>query len=594
MTAMDNIYFNKQIVNTSSVRVTQSVVDLAIKWKLSPTVWPSRWLKTSFNTYIPKFDLYGIPKKGCCFEMPSFWAPHEENRKKKNPLDRDKRFPMRAEIDKVHTVPDNLLKAIRDIQLGTAPIISLKNYDNTTFTFKGTVKGSNSYNYKQFLKSVKDAKKFSVEHPHVYFLTLTYDAKLYDGSRLVANDLFKKEKQKVIKSLKRKYGVQVQCVIEQTNRGYPHAHLIIYSQEALIKRRVSSKKQRKIVQGKFYNFVASHCSLGRFDLRQAENKNLAGYLAKYMSKANFDENPEGKTESEKLTKAQRKAFLTNYFPCVYGYRGYSSTFRKKKVVSLNDTETTVAESATVAEETSYNAADTVDEVEFLSKAVAKTAALISFRIKENRRCLGMVRLLKKVDKSPLEKRHFGREKGLTPALVKEGLAVDFPMHCEQCQFIKSLLEISPKLEENIMENLPKPWLTEEEFMEYCKIEEKARKSQLSYAQIRKNREEYGILDDSQVVWLAKNFVSAIDDCNKYTLYDLEVMSYRIQLQNIKKFNLSKWMVKFNPALFLQRIGLAYDNVVPTAFRSALTEGYTEAKLNHSSEYKAGLREDIRY
>lgn len=591
---MNNIYFNKQIVNTSSERITQSDVDLAIKWKLSPTVWPSRWLKTSFNTYIPKFDLYGIPKKGCCFNMPSFWAPHEDTRKKKNPLDRDKRFPMRSEIDKVHTVPDNLLKAIRDIQLGTAPIISLKNYDNSTFTFKGTVKGSNAYNYKQFLKSVKDAKTFAAGHPHVYFLTLTYDAKLYDGSRLVANDLFKKEKQKVIKSLKRKYGVQVQCVIEQTNRGYPHAHLIIYSQEALIHRRISSKKTRKIVQGKFYNFVAKHCTLGRFDLRQAENKNLAGYLAKYMSKANFDENPEGKTESEKLTKAQRKAFLTNYFPCVYGYRGYSSTFRKKKVVSLNDTEETIAESATVSQEDTYNAADVVDEVEFLSKAVAKTAALISFRIKENHRCLGMVRLLKKVDKTPLEKRHLGREKGLTPALVKEGLAIDFPMHCEQCQFIKSLLEISPKLEENIMENLPKPWLTEEEFMEYCKIEEKARKDSISYKEIRKNREEYGILDDFQVVWLAKNFVSAIDDCNKYALYDLEVMSYRIQLHNIKKFNLSKYMVRFDPSLFLQKIGLTYDGVVPPAYRSALTEGYTEAKLKHFSEHKAGLREDVRY
>ena len=145
-----------------------------------------------------------------------------------------------------------------------------------------------------------------------------------------------------------------------------------------------------------------------------------------------------------------------------------------------------------------------------------------------------------------------------------------------------------------MENLPKPWLTEEEFMEYCKIEEKAKKDQISFTQIKKNREEYGILDDSQVVWLAKNFVSAIDDCNKYTLYDLEVMSYRIQLHNIKKFNLSKWMVKFDPALFLQRIGLAYDNIVPPAFRSALIEGYTEAKLKHWAEHKAGLREDVRY
>ena len=131
-------------------------------------------------------------------------------------------------------------------------------------------------------------------------------------------------------------------------------------------------------------------------------------------------------------------------------------------------------------------------------------------------------------------------------------------------------------------------------MEYCKIAEKAKKDQISYKEIRKNREEYGILDDFQVEWLAKNFVSSIQDCNKYTLYDLEVMSYRIQLHNIKKFNLSKWMVRFNPALFLQKIGLTYDGVVPLAFRSALTEGYTEAKLKHFIEYKSGLREDVRY
>ena len=346
--------------------------------------------------------------------------------------------------------------------------------------------------YRQGQKIVESAKELAEEYKYCYFLTTTYDAKQFDGDREKAFDLFLKEQQKFIKASKRKYKTEIIKVIEVTNRGYPHAHMLIFSNEPLGRFGQKEKKSQIIKQGHFYNFAKNKCTLGRIQLKTVENNGVHKYISKYIAKANFDADAKGKTKKGKMSPSARKAKMSAIFPSVFGYRAFSCTWSKKKesfknfiqevkgkVVDfalganycLENNSNTCNSSLKEAPEGSVKSrvpelvGDSLEALlDTLSKAKRSLASLIGFSIKENKGCAGMLRRLAVAPKKTLNKKIFGTNTLDDFCNLVEDTAQQTCVSCCGCPFISKILDFAKVPEEKWAEMLPSPLvnLTDEE------------------------------------------------------------------------------------------------------------------------------------
>ena len=433
----------------------------------------------------------------CSLGCPSPLAGSPPEKKERKRKDLDEVFPMRKKINTMEYIPDHFLEAIKERQLSRATHLHLINYDNTRRVFQGRVKGSAPYNYELQQKAIKDAEELAQQYERLYFLTLTYSPNDFGWDREVAFSLFNSKLRKFLKQVKRKYGVEYQLVIEVTNLGYPHAHVILYSNEVIVPESIRCYKKKGIINGEVYTFLKEKWELGFINLQRGYNSKISHYLAKYMGKSNFDADPAKDRKKSKLTKANRKALMTTFFPCMYGYRAYRTSWKKgadgKKQVSQ-----VLAQVGGIEESSEQSEKPLIEQQRaVIAKALRRRANLIYFSIKENKRCSGMVQIARKTGLKPLKKGYCCLIKGKVHPAIKDGVLQIIPKGCSGCRFLEFIQDNYAKIMEDPINFFSDVFISDEEVRAIYAEEDKRELETLLLEEMHLNVKDYGYITDFQ-------------------------------------------------------------------------------------------------
>ena len=507
--AMGKIQQTAKIVNIFTQKQLEEAVYFSTIREHLGNIFPTKYLKLQNGDKIACPPKNAMDITHCMFNIPADAAGVAPQKKKKRRDPKKKFEAIRKKIDTVKSPSDADIIKMAKIQADSQIYISKLNYDGTRFTIPGLCKGNARYNYILQQKAIADAKEMAEEYPYMYFLTLTISPKLVCWSRERAFHEFHADLKKYMKKTKRKFKLQWSRVTEVTNKGFPHAHAILFCKEPLVDTRNTKDKKKKITQGKLYSFIKKNWTLGRIDLRIAENENIAGYIAKYMSKANFCEFNEKDVEEDSLKKEQRKAYMTTYMPCMYGYKAYRTSWTKKE--KLTKDERQVLQQIEGQESNSQNqerllekfdedrpVVGLAEQVAVIQAAVQRMASLISFSIKENIGCKGMLSILKKTNEKPVTREMLGHDNGKMPKGVGEGALAEVCRGCSGCAFLQNILENKEKWENDPISMLASPFISEEEFDEMLEKEIEDIELREEWEEIRQNIPKYGVLTNKQV------------------------------------------------------------------------------------------------
>ena len=215
---------------------------------------PTRYLRLRSGHKIACPPKNAMEITHCMFNIPADAAgvAPQKNKKKRDPKKKFEKIIKR--IDTAKSPSDEDIIAMAKTQADSQMYISKINYDDTRFTFPGFCKGNARYNYKLQQKAIADAKEMAEEYPYMYFLTLTISPKTVNWSRARAFHEFHADIKKYMKKIKRKYKTQWSRVTEVTNKGWPHEHVILFSEEPLIDTRNTKDTRKRITQGKLYSW----------------------------------------------------------------------------------------------------------------------------------------------------------------------------------------------------------------------------------------------------------------------------------------------------------------------------------------------------
>ena len=498
---MKRIIYPKEIVKYIPQEVIAKLVQDAIIHALNPCKIPPSYLELFPKIAIPIFDSSFNQKNLCMFGVPQELAIPMQKKGRGKGKNRKEKYKEIYLHKADYTISDEVIQSACDITRDSAPIFSQARPDRTVFTYRVNYKGSSYYMYQQGQKIIETAKEMAENYKYCYFLTTTYDANLFGGDREIAFDVFIKEQQKFIKASKRKYKTEIIKVMEVTNRGYPHAHMLIFSNKPLGRFAQKKKKSQIIKQGHFYNFAKAKCTLGRIQLKTVENNGVHKYISKYVAKANFDAEAKGQTKKKKMSASARKAKMSAIFPSVFGYRAFSCTWSKKKesfkkiIQEVKEKVTGFASetmNCLINNSSACNSSlkeapeggvkssiptlvgDSLEVLlDTLSKAKRSLASLISFSIKENKGCAGMLRRLAVEPEKNLNKKIFGTNTLENFCNLVEGNAQQVCVSCCGCPFISKILEFAERPEEEWAGMLPSPLvnLTDEQNVEVTAIDE---------------------------------------------------------------------------------------------------------------------------
>lgn len=546
---MKNIQHRLEIVNNPTKKQIAEATEQAIYNKFTLDKEPTHILVLADGNKLFYNPDLSYKAKHCSLGVPSLQAGLVPEKKKKERKSRDEIFPMKAKIRNLEYIPDHFLEAIKECQSSRGSYLYLESYDGTKRVFKGMTKGSASYNYKLQQKAIKDAEVLSQEHEFLYFLTLTYSPNDFGHDRDVAFLLFSESLRGYLKDVKRKFGVEWQLVVEVTNKGYPHAHVILYSNKALVPDAIKHMGKKGIIIGDFYRFLNEKWELGFINLQKGYNSKVSHYLAKYMGKSNFDSDPAKDRKTAKLTKANRKALMTTYLPCVYGYRAYRTSWKKgadgKKQVSQ------VLTQAEGVEESSEPSEKPLIKQQYavVAKAVVKTANLIYFSIKENKRCSGMVQIARKTGLKPLKKGYCCAVKGKVHPAIRDEVLQIIPKGCSGCRFLEFIQDNYAKIMEDPVNFFSDVFVSDEEVRAVFAEADKRELDALLLEEIKENRFSYGSVTDSQKkkieyeMWLIQDLEkSEYRRQRAFKIYQAEMENWRRFGNAVKVTRKNSWKI----------------------------------------------------
>lgn len=571
---MKRITYPKEIVNHLPLTFFGTVAKNAMVHSLNPVKAPYGYIQVTGELYLPVFDSMFVKKNPCMFGIPQEFAITMDKKGRGKGRNREDKYKDVYEHESDYTIPDELIQQACDITRDSAPVLAKGRPDRSVFTWRADYKGSAYYMYKQGQKIIQIVKEMAEQFKFSYFLTTTFDTKLFDGSRRKAFRYFIKEQQKMIKAAKRKYGTEAVKVVEVTNRGYPHAHILFFSDKPLGRFGQKKKKTQIIKQGDFYNFLKSKCTLGRIQLKTVENNGVHKYIAKYIAKANFDAEAKGKTKKGKMSQSARKAKMSAIFPSVFGYRAFSYTWSKKKeslkgfIQKVKEQVVDFASKAksclTSSKNNGNNSTKKAPEgsirtripelvgdslevrLDAASKAKRSLASLISFSIKENKGCAGMLRRLVVAPNKTLNKKIFGTNSLEDFLNLVDETAHQTCVSCCGCPFITKILEFAEHPEEEWAEMIPSPFvILEDEEKTISENYEKGTESMpryISWAEAERRLRGIKILDrdlDQKMNILKEKFEEAQKSTTSETIWE-DMQSLKME-QIYRNFIRDAWV-----------------------------------------------------
>ena len=518
-----------KIVKSPSDEILEKAVLQNIFMDAYGGIQPTHILELDKGIQIAYSENLGEPASHCMFGVPTGIAGLPQERKKRKRRDPKEVFLVYEKISNAEIPSDLHLCALSEIQLSRSTYVVKDYYNGTKRCFKGRVKGDAAYNYALQQKAIRDVEEMAQRNEYAYFLTLTYSPNDFEKNREKANELFKEELTKFKKAAKRKWNCEMASVVEVTDKGYPHAHIIMFTTEPLIPDYIKERKSKGIIAGNFYKWILKHWKLGFINLKRAKNDKLGRYIAKYMGKGNFNNNPAKDSKSLKLTKNQRKAIMTTFFACMYGYRAYGTTWRKKKEGGEQVQEFLQDKDAEgqISQAKPENRAQ--HQMAVVARAAVKAANLIYFSIKESKGCAGMIALARKTGLKPLEKGYLSLFKCKEHPVFTDKVLEPFYKPCSGCKFIKFIQANYEEILKSPVEFFMNVTLTKrevEEIMDDARIRAAEREAIL---EIKKNAKNFGSVTYSQKDKIFKKFkaLAGLKIPNKEEMKDLIIFQYEM-------------------------------------------------------------------
>lgn len=467
---MSNIHLIPVSVNDFSPQQIARMVYFSRIFKINPKIKPDGWFNFLGGITVPFFNEDIDLAETCCMEVPTQLRRQEIKAGKRKRTPREVKFEKVLHYTLLKRIPDKALLQLKDIQLSSANFISILSYFAYAITYKQSVKGDPVYNKKLADKCLQDAEIFSARGKWVYFLTSTYSPNHKGWSRQWAFHFHVQERGKIIKALKRKFNVQVQAFTEVTANGFPHTHFVIYSELPLCSETEQVKTPKAVKQGKLFNFIRKHLSAPVFDLKKANHDKIAGYLVKYIAKSTNSKKDENIKSEIFLSKSERKEIMTNFFPCLFGYRAYATTFRKSKKsespkeVLLRKTENQRKEYLSAAEKAYKEFISGKEETDLavfdLFEKVGRQADnLIVLRNKENKGCNLRAELIIRPKGAIFDKSNCGKKAiNERPFLGRKDIKIR-PRGCAGCTFYEGMINISDRIRQNKAPFDDLPWFS---------------------------------------------------------------------------------------------------------------------------------------
>lgn len=245
-----------------------------------------------------------------------------EIKKKKDEI-KGKRLERWLEALAVRNLSDKELVEWAKSRIVEAAIISMITADGHTKTFLGKQKGNPTYNKEMEHNIREDAEEFDKRFMWKYFITLTWKADIKHGNRVEDWKKFSERTQDFCKKMQKRIHGGYMCVLESTFNGFPHAHIVFYTNTLLDPQHAKYTEATRIHQGAFFNLVARYTTAPVFDVQAAADASTVHYLVKYITKFSQKDmlNPPDPKDKKKC-KTWRKNLMSGCYTQILGIRTY--------------------------------------------------------------------------------------------------------------------------------------------------------------------------------------------------------------------------------------------------------------------------------
>lgn len=176
--------------------------------------------------------------------------------------------------------------------------------------FQVNAKGTPAYNLKMYWRIHDACKQFDEVYKQCYFATLTMSQKEYNGDFIRAWKDFSQKLGNFQKLLTKRFGGKYVVVLESHKSGFPHAHLLYYTDTDFSDSKYTYSKKKHcyfMTNGRLREFFDKYWTCGFSQIDKNRRKDTSNYLSKYISKAE-DNDIRQLLGKSRLTESDKKRF----------------------------------------------------------------------------------------------------------------------------------------------------------------------------------------------------------------------------------------------------------------------------------------------
>lgn len=249
-------------------------------------------------------------KKNCAFNMPICYTENKQPQKDKKEKDWEKIFPAFFKCARAGKIPNKLLQGVCSYLIQQIPHIFTHNDKYSIQIIEGRDVFATNYN-RGLEKDLKHVCTFlDKNYKYSAFVTLTYDVKKYGSDIIDAWKQWKELLHTFFEAMRHKYECRYVVVNEATERGYPHAHILFYSNKPFGADWERLPYNKKIYRSEFHSFVKERSISKVFAIKKPYSTGTKNYLAKYVTKSTTGQLEKIADPQNPLPAENRKLLLT--------------------------------------------------------------------------------------------------------------------------------------------------------------------------------------------------------------------------------------------------------------------------------------------
>lgn len=228
-------------------------------------------------------------QKNCGYDLPMVFAEEPKPKKKEERKRKDKKLIYPTIFDFCKNggnLREVIFKALQTLTKSWIYICSW--IEGKYRCFLSNAKGTPAYCKKYYWRIHDFCKQCDDFYKHKYFLTLTMSQREYGTDLQRAWVVIQNNLSYFLKKWQAEYQGDYACALEAHKSGFPHIHIVLYTNTVIIDPKEQFDKFKKAVclcSGEMFDFVKKYWKLGISVLKVNYRKNTCDYLAKYISKA---------------------------------------------------------------------------------------------------------------------------------------------------------------------------------------------------------------------------------------------------------------------------------------------------------------------